>query len=127
MVRHRHSNPHRLTNKMAAYMVSSSLSARQGYAPSVRVAARAGASPVAVRAPLLVVAKESRIGKHPVQVPKGVTYTLKDNHLSVKVSSQHLVHLSRNPRGAARGAGDARERPRRPRCGGSPDRFFSGF
>mmetsp|Transcript_6627 Transcript_6627/g.29952 ORF Transcript_6627/g.29952 Transcript_6627/m.29952 type:complete len:236 (+) Transcript_6627:36-743(+) len=84
MVRHRHSNPHRLTNKMAAYMVSSSLSARQGYAPSVRVAARAGASPVAVRAPLLVVAKESRIGKHPVQVPKGVTYTLKDNHLSVK-------------------------------------------
>ena len=88
---------------MAAYMVSSSLSARQGYAPSVRVAARAGASPVAVRAPLLVVAKESRIGKHPVQVPKGVTYTLKDNHLSVKVSSQHLVHLPRNPRGAARG------------------------
>ena len=74
---------------MAAYMVSSSLSARQGYAPSVRVAARASASPVAVRAPLLVVAKESRIGKHPVQVPKGVTYTLKDNHLSVKVSSQH--------------------------------------
>lgn len=69
---------------MAAYMVSSSLSARQGYAPSVRIAARAGASPVAVRAPLLVVAKESRIGKHPVQVPKGVTYTLKDNHLSVK-------------------------------------------
>lgn len=127
MVRHRHSNPHRLTNKMAAYMVSSSLSARQGYAPSVRVAARAGASPVAVRAPLLVVAKESRIGKHPVQVPKGVTYTLKDNHLSVKVSSQHLVHLSRNPRGAARGAGDARKRLRRPRCGGSPDRFFSGF
>lgn len=89
MVRHRHSNPHRLTNKMAAYMVSSSLSARQSYAPSVRIAARAGASPVAVRAPLLVVAKESRIGKHPVQVPKGVTYTLKDNHLSVKVSSQH--------------------------------------
>ena len=30
-------------------------------------------------------AKESRIGKHPVQVPKGVTYTLKDNHLAVKV------------------------------------------
>ena len=109
MVRHRHSNPHRLTNKMAAYMVSSSLSARHGYAPSVRVAARAGASPVAVRAPLLVVAKESRIGKHPVQVPKGVTYTLKDNHLSVKVSSQHLVHLPRNQRGAARGAGDARK------------------
>ena len=32
---------------MAAYMVSSSLSARQSYAPSVRIAARAGASPVA--------------------------------------------------------------------------------
>ena len=30
-------------------------------------------------------AGESRIGKHPVPVPKGVTYTLKDNFLSVKV------------------------------------------
>jgi hypothetical protein len=30
-------------------------------------------------------AKESRIGKQPVAVPKGVTYTLKDNHLAVKV------------------------------------------
>ena len=33
----------------------------------------------------VVEAKESRIGKQPVPVPKGVTYTLKDNHLSVKV------------------------------------------
>lgn len=32
----------------------------------------------------VVEAKESRIGKQPVPVPKGVTYTLKDNHLSVK-------------------------------------------
>jgi large subunit ribosomal protein L6 len=30
------------------------------------------------------VAKESRIGKYPVPVPQGVTYTLKDNHLAVK-------------------------------------------
>ena len=30
-------------------------------------------------------AKESRIGKQPVAVPKGVTYTLKDNYLAVKV------------------------------------------
>ena len=30
-------------------------------------------------------AKESRIGKQPVVVPKGVTYTLKDNFLTVKV------------------------------------------
>ena len=127
MVRHRHSNPHRLTNKMAAYMVSSSLSARQGYAPSVRVAARAGASPVAVRAPLAVVAKQSRIGKHPVPVPKGVTYTLKDNHLSVKVRPKSLACISRNPQHGTRDAGDARKRPWRPRCGGSPDRFFSGF
>ena len=112
---------------MAASMASTSLSSRQGYAPA-RVAARAGAKPVsAARIPLRVVAGESRIGKHPVPVPQGVTYTLKDNHLSVKVSSQHFVHLSRTPRGAARGAGDARKRPRRPRCGGSPDRFFSGF
>jgi len=33
-------------------------------------------------------AKESRIGKHPVAVPKGVTYTLKDNFLSVKVRTR---------------------------------------
>merc|ERR1712159_717663 len=32
----------------------------------------------------VVEAKESRIGKQPVQVPQGVTYTLKDNHLAVK-------------------------------------------
>lgn len=70
---------------MAASIACSSLSARQGYAPA-RVSVRAGANPVAaVRAPLHVVAKESRIGKHPVTVPKGVTYTLKDNHLAVKV------------------------------------------
>lgn len=112
---------------MAAYMVSSSLSARQGYAPSARLAARAGASPVAVRAPLAVVAKQSRIGKHPVPVPKGVTYTLKDNHLSVKVRPKSLACISRNPQRGTRDAGDARKRPWRPRCGGSPDRFFSGF
>ena len=118
---------HRHTNKMAAYMVSSSLSARQGYAPSARLAARAGASPVAVRAPLAVVAKQSRIGKQPVPVPKGVTYTLKDNHLSVKVRPKSLACISRNPQHGTRDAGDARKRPWRPRCGGSPDRFFSGF
>ena len=57
-----------------------------------RVAARAGAKPVsAARAPLRVVAGESRIGKHPVPVPKGVTYTLKDNHLAVKVGAGHLL------------------------------------
>ena len=112
---------------MAAYMVSSSLSARQGYAPSTRLAARAGASPVAVRAPLAVVAKQSRIGKHPVPVPKGVTYTLKDNHLSVKVRPKSLACIFRNPQHGTRDAGDARKRPWRPRCGGSPDRFFSGF
>ena len=44
-----------------------------------------------VRAPLRVVAKESRIGKHPVPVPKGVTYTLKDNHLAVKVRAKTTV------------------------------------
>ena len=112
---------------MAAYMVSSSLSARQGYAPSARLAARAGASPVAVRAPLAVVAKQSRIGKQPVPVPKGVTYTLKDNHLSVKVRPKSLACISRNPQRGTRDAGDARKRPWRPRCGGSPDRFLSGF
>ena len=75
------------TSSMAASIACSSLSARQGYAPA-RVSVRAGASPVAaVRAPLRVVAKESRIGKHPVPVPQGVTYTLKDNHLAVKVRS----------------------------------------
>ena len=80
------------TSSMAASIACSSLSARQGYAPA-RVSVRAGASPVAaVRAPLRVVAKESRIGKHPVPVPKGVTYTLKDNHLAVKVRSPR--HLS---------------------------------
>ena len=69
---------------MATTIASTSLSARQGYAPA-RVSARAGAKPaVATRAPLRVVAGDSRIGKHPVPVPKGVTYTLKDNHLAVK-------------------------------------------
>jgi hypothetical protein len=36
----------------------------------------------------VVEAKESRIGKQPVQVPQGVTYTLKDNHLAVKVRAK---------------------------------------
>ena len=76
-------------------MACSSLSARQGYAPA-RVSVRAGASPVAaVRAPLRVVAKESRIGKHPVAVPKGVTYTLKDNHLAVKVRPPRYLNQRR--------------------------------
>ena len=79
---------------MAASMASTSLSARQGYAPA-RVAARAGAKPVsAARAPLRVVAGESRIGKHPVPVPKGVTYTLKDNHLAVKVRARPLLRIN---------------------------------
>ena len=103
---------HRHTNKMAAYMVSSSLSARQGYAPSARLAARAGASPVAVRAPLAVVAKQSRIGKKPVPVPKGVTYTLKDNLLAVKVRARPLSRT--NSYGAARCEAITRSR-RRPR------------
>ena len=83
---------------MATTIASTSLSARQGYAPA-RVSARAGAKPaVATRAPLRVVAGESRIGKHPVPVPKGVTYTLKDNHLAVKVRNalrRALRRLSR--------------------------------
>ena len=36
----------------------------------------------------VVEAKESRIGKKPVAVPRGVTYTLKDNHLAVKVRAR---------------------------------------
>ena len=93
-------------------MASTSLSARQGYAPA-RVAARAGAKPVsAARAPLRVVAGESRIGKHPVPVPKGVTYTLKDNHLAVKVGAGHL--LRSDSYSAARCDAVARSR-RRPR------------
>lgn len=39
----------------------------------------------------VVEAKESRIGKQPVQVPQGVTYTLKDNHLAVKVRAKTTV------------------------------------
>jgi hypothetical protein len=34
---------------------------------------------------------QSRIGKKPVSVPSGVTVTLKDNHLSVKVSLSQLA------------------------------------
>ena len=81
---------------MAASIACSSLSARQGYAPA-RVSVRAGANPVAaVRAPLRVVAKESRIGKHPVTVPKGVT-ALKDNHLAVKVRLQAMRAIKVSP------------------------------
>jgi len=84
------------SSAMAASMASTSLSARQGYAPA-RVAARAGAKPMsAARTPLRVVAGESRIGKHPVQVPKGVTYTLKDNHLAVKVRARSLLYIDSN-------------------------------
>ena len=55
--------------------------------------AQARASPAAVRAPLRIEAKESRIGKNPVAVPKGVTYTLKNNHLFVKVRLCRLRDL----------------------------------
>ena len=79
-------------------MASTSLSARQGYAPA-RVAARAGAKPVsAARAPLRVVAGESRIGKHPVPVPKGVTYTLKDNHDATPLCGRDVAHVRRPSR-----------------------------
>ncbi len=56
--------------------------------PNRWIAERIGpAHPLAHRARVtrVVEAKESRIGKKPVAVPKGVTYTLKDNHLAVKV------------------------------------------
>jgi len=100
------------TSAMAASMASTSLSARQGYAPA-RVAARAGAKPVsAARAPLRVVAGESRIGKHAVPVPKGVTYTLKDNLLAVKVRARPLSRT--DSYGAARCGAITRSR-RRPR------------
>jgi len=46
-------------------------------------AKRAESTKVPVRR--AIEAKESRIGKVPVAVPKGVTYTLKNNMLSVKV------------------------------------------
>lgn len=70
-----------------AAMASTSLSARSSYATPTRVTARTGVKS-ATRVPMLVeanITKQSRIGKQPVVVPKGVTYTLKDNHLSVKV------------------------------------------
>lgn len=85
---------------MAAAMASTSLSARQGYAPA-RVTARAGVKPMTVsRVPMRVMAGESRIGKHPVQVPKGVTYTLKDNLLKVKVRISMEYTLMRPPSSA---------------------------
>ena len=100
------------TSAMAASMASTSLSARQGYAPA-RVAARAGAKPVsAARAPLRVVAGESRIGKHPVPVPKGVTYTLKDNHLAVKVCAGHLLRTDSYSPARCDAVARSRRRPR---------------
>ena len=47
-----------------------------------------------------VVAKESRIGNRPITLPKGVTVTLKDNNVAVKVrpyvgeSAPFYPHLS---------------------------------
>jgi len=66
---------------MATLSCTTPLSARRNIAARP-TQARATAAPV--RAPLRVEAGESRIGKQPVAVPKGVTYTLKDNHLAVK-------------------------------------------
>ena len=104
------------TSAMAASMASTSLSARQGYAPA-RVAARAGAKPVsAARAPLRVVAGESRIGKHPVPVPKGVTYTLKDNHLAVKVCAGHLLRTDSYSPARCDAVARSRRRPRPTPC-----------
>jgi hypothetical protein len=49
---------------------------------TIRAKRAESTKPTARRA---IEAKESRIGKVPVAVPKGVTYTLKDNMLAVKV------------------------------------------
>ena len=70
---------------MAAAMAAPSFSARHtSFAgASVRVTARTGAMPA--RVPVRIEAGESRIGKEPIKVPKGVTYTLENNHLKVKV------------------------------------------
>mmetsp|Transcript_25766 Transcript_25766/g.63388 ORF Transcript_25766/g.63388 Transcript_25766/m.63388 type:complete len:220 (+) Transcript_25766:68-727(+) len=78
---------------MAAAMASPALSARQtSFAgASVRVTARTGVT--AARVPLRIEAKESRIGKEPVAVPKGVTYTLENNHLKVKGPKGELERL----------------------------------
>lgn len=51
----------------------------------------------------VVEAKESRIGKQPVPVPKGVTYTLKDNHLSVKVCGRATTRRGRRKKKKRRG------------------------
>lgn len=82
-------------SQMAA-MASTSLSARHGYAPT-RVTARTGvkAASSASRVPVRVVAGESRIGKAPVLIPQGVTYTLADNLLKVKVRPR--MHRSCSP------------------------------
>lgn len=62
--------PHALSRQMSARFETSRANTKSIKRNSIVVPVRAG---------------ESRIGKHPVTVPKGVTYTLKDNFLSVKV------------------------------------------
>lgn len=62
--------PHALSRQMSARFETSRTNTKSIKRNSMVVPVRAG---------------ESRIGKEPVTVPKGVTYTLKDNFLSVKV------------------------------------------
>lgn len=108
-----------------AAMASQQLSARQ-HVGGARVASRATTKAVS-RVAVRVEAKESRIGKHPVQVPKGVTFSLKDNFLSVKVSRRRTCR----GRVAGRVVGGARLLRRRDDgivfFGFQPQPHFSGF
>lgn len=64
-------------------------SQQSSFASGVSLRAPRAACVATQRVSLCVVAGESRIGKKPCVVPKGVTVTLKGQHLSVKVPLQH--------------------------------------
>ena len=105
LARRRHIAPHART--MLAAHTSSFV--RGDTTASLRAKRAEGKTAAPRRA---IEAKESRIGKVPVAVPKGVTYTLKDNMLSVKVRSWR----------ASRVVVDAWEEIRRVRWGGRESR-----
>lgn len=58
---------------------------QSSFAKGVSLRAPRAAAVSTQRVSLSVVAGESRIGKNPCKVPAGVTVTLKEQHLSVKV------------------------------------------
>jgi|APGre2960657444_1045066.scaffolds.fasta_scaffold00367_12 hypothetical protein len=75
----------RVPAAMAAVLGTSSFC---GDAAALR---RSGSHAACSRVAVVTTAKESRIGKVPITLPKGVTVTLKENHMTVKVRSRAVT------------------------------------